>query len=77
MYNDITDFREFIMNANDEQIIKVIEFINLAGFYDGMYGASCNDEDLATFAMYYANSNYTNVKNYFRDNIDVIWRIDR
>lgn len=71
MYNNIAEFREFIANANEEKINKVIEFINMAGYYEGVYGDSCNDAELVTFAMNYANSDYTNIKKYFFDNIDV------
>lgn len=73
MYNNIAEFREFIANANEEKINKVIEFINMAGYYDGAYGDSCNDNELIILAMNYASSDYTNIKSYFSDNIDVVW----
>lgn len=73
MYNNITEFREFIANANDIQINKIIEFINIAGFYDGLYSNSCNDSELANLAIDYARSKYSSVREYFFANIDAVW----
>ena len=67
--NGIKEFREYIKNADDIQIAKVIEFINLLGFFDGMWGnVLLQDSELANESIKYAESNPISVDKYLIEN---------
>lgn len=65
MYNNIKEFREFIASATDEQIEKVVNFLNMVEFYQGHgEGIDYDDFCLAKDAVEYAKSSYDYVEDF-------------
>lgn len=64
MLNDIAKFREFVANATDEQILKVIAYINTMGFLEGDRGIDYSDRLLSEHAIEYAQSNHYLVRSF-------------
>lgn len=59
MYNNIAEFREFIIDADDEQIEKVVHYINEVGILAGRESISeYNKHLILKHAIEFANSSY-------------------
>lgn len=70
-YNNITDFKEFISNATEEQIDKAIDFLNIVGFYQGIScRCCCDDLEIVIKSIEYAKSNYTDVKYFLKEKLN-------
>lgn len=71
MYNKIKESREYIQNADDEHVEKVISFLNVSGFIEGCddWIYQCDDTELAEDAIKFAESNSGSVTNYLK-----LWR---
>lgn len=54
--HNIKEFRDFLCSATDVQILKAINFINMAGFNDGTNGTHYLYEDVITGAIEFAKS---------------------
>lgn len=65
MYKNIKEFKDYIKSADDKHIEKIIDYINIAGYYDGdgtKYEGS--EVNLAREAIEYAESYSQNVRDY-------------
>lgn len=59
MYNDIAEFREFIIDADDERIEKIVHYINEVGILAGRESISeYNRHWILKHAIEFANSDY-------------------
>lgn len=62
-YNKIKEFRDYIKNADDNHIEKIVDFINISGFFYGSdYGYYGDDSKLLEDAIRYAESCVNDVK---------------
>lgn len=66
MYNKTKEFREYIKNADDRHIEKVIEFLNVSGFIEGCedWVYQSDDINLAEEAINFAKSEFNSVMSY-------------
>lgn len=73
MYNKIKEFREYIQNADDEHVEKVIRFLNISGFIEGgdNWIYQCDDAALAEDAIKFAESDFGGPMSYLVENFGV------
>ena len=62
-------FISFLSNCEDQTFDKAIDYINMRGFLEGMYGRVpwMKDKEILIEAMEYANSFYDSVREYWEN----------
>ena len=67
--NEKEAFIQFLSNCDATTFYRTIEYINMKGFLEGMYGVFAWKKNQNTLleAMEYANSSYDSVKEYLED----------
>lgn len=72
IFNEKENFIRFLSNCDDIAFDKAISYINMKGFFEGMYGHLLfNDKDTLIEAMEYANSSYTLIRDYLEAKYNV------
>lgn len=66
------DFIHFLSNCDEVAFNKAIEYINIKGFFEGMFDyLFFDDENTLIEAMEFANSSYTLVRDYLEAKYNV------
>lgn len=70
-YGNIEEFKDFVANASKEQIERVIYFINMISFLEGIRNFSYDERQLISKAIEFAKSDYDYVEDFIiaRDGI--------
>lgn len=71
-FNEKEKFILFLSNCDDIAFDKAIEYINIKGFFEGMFDhLFFDDKNTLIEAMEFANSSYTLVKDYLEAKYNV------
>lgn len=71
-YFGTKDFIHFLSNCDNITFEKAIAYINIQGFYEGMYDhLHLDDRNLLIEAMEFVNSSYTSARDYLEAKYNV------
>lgn len=67
-FNGKDAFISFLSNCDDKAFLRAIKYINMKGFFEGMYdNLLFNNEDILIEAMDFAYSSYDWVREYLNE----------